>query len=462
MNVVHALGWYFPESLGGTEIYVAALAERLVASGHETSVIAPVTGAGEVSHYIHGGIQVWRYPMPEVLSRGEAQQRVPVPAAARFFGEIIGQLKPDIVHFHTFRTGLGIHELRAAKRTGASVVATNHLASLGFICQRGTLMQLGDRQCDGICELFKCSSCELQHKGLPRGLAEIVAIAGFSFRGLAGLMPEGRIATSLLMTDLISYNQKLQAELMSLLDRFVLLNRRAMEMVIANGGETRKLVLNYLGSSHRGVVPKAGPLKAPTRRPVRFGYLGRLVEIKGILDLARAVREIPRDVSFTLELRGPESDEHSRTTASSFRSIVGDDPRVSIKPAVGTEDVPAALSELDLLCVPSVWFENGPTVVSEAHAVGTPVIGTTVGAMPELIRSGIDGLLLEPGDWRALARAIVQVAENPAGTVDTWRTHLPPARTMDDIADDYLTMYADVLAEQTSPAATSGGRSAVL
>jgi len=100
------------------------------------------------------------------------------------------------------------------------------------------------------------------------------------------------------------------------------------------------------------------------------------------------------------------------------------------------------LADYDVLCCPAVCLEGGPTVAIEAHAVGTPVIGTRIGGLAELVTNGVDGRLVPPGDWRALAGALRDMAENPAGTIDRWRLALPPARTMDQVAADYLSLYA--------------------
>ena len=108
------------------------------------------------------------------------------------------------------------------------------------------------------------------------------------------------------------------------------------------------------------------------------------------------------------------------------------------------EKVPEVLTSYDVLCVPSIWFENGPTVVSESHAVGTPVIGTRIGAMPELINHGVNGALIEPGDWRALADVLGDIAHRPVATIDAWRQSLPKPRTMDDVAADYEALYEEI------------------
>lgn len=443
MKILHALGWFFPESVGGTEVYVAALAHRMLSSGHRIGVVAPKSGIGSGMSYSHEGASVHRYPIPLSMSRSEAQGRAPLPSRD-CFADIIKQEQPDVVHFHTFCSGLGVHEVAVAKDAGAVVIATNHLPSIGYVCQRGTLMQWGESPCDGVCRTVKCASCELQRKGLPRTLARSVAVLGLAFRRTESMLPAGRLSTGLLMADLIEHNQRTQARLIRLLDRFVFLNRRALNIALANGADPRKTSLSYLGSSHRQAGRKPGADTHPTKSPIRIGFLGRFTEDKGIADIARAVRSLPREVDIMVELRGPLSGDESIALTAAVGRIIGDDPRLRIAPAVPLHEVPAALSGYDVLCVPSRGFENGPTVVVEAQAVGTPVVGTTAGAMPELIRHGIDGILVEPGDWQALALAFRRMAEDPEGTIDLWRRNIPCVRGMDEIADEYLAMYEEL------------------
>jgi len=81
-------------------------------------------------------------------------------------------------------------------------------------------------------------------------------------------------------------------------------------------------------------------------------------------------------------------------------------------------------------------------VAIEAHAAGTPVVGTRIGGLAELIADGRNGRLVAPADWRALAAVLTDIALDPAGTVDRWRAAIPAARTMDDVTADYLALYA--------------------
>jgi glycosyltransferase involved in cell wall biosynthesis len=76
-------------------------------------------------------------------------------------------------------------------------------------------------------------------------------------------------------------------------------------------------------------------------------------------------------------------------------------------------DVPEVMAALDVLVLPSVRSEAFPQVIPQALAVGTPVIGTAVGGIPEIVRDGETGRLVPPADAPALARAILDVLRDP-------------------------------------------------
>jgi glycosyltransferase involved in cell wall biosynthesis len=160
------------------------------------------------------------------------------------------------------------------------------------------------------------------------------------------------------------------------------------------------------------------------------------------VELAQAVRAIPREVDFRLDIRGPMLDEDSRTFAADLLMRLAGDPRVTFGPGIPGADVPAALSQLDVLLCPSMWFENGPTIALEAIAVGTPIIASRVGNLAEIVDDGVNGQLVAPGSVEAWSLAMMRAARDPAQTIDRWRASLPQSRTMDEIATDYLSLYA--------------------
>ena len=440
MKIVQAVGWYYPGSLGGTEVYVASLCHWLVAAGHDVLVAAPDATAREEQIYEYDGVPIYRYPIPLQPTRAECQGTKPVRGAERFH-EWLQQQHPDIVHFHTFVTGLGLAEVRAAKAVGARVIVTTHAGSLGYLCQRGTMMRWGKTLCDGVCSPSKCAACALQHRGLAKPLAWAIGTLPPAWGKRFHDTP-GKLATALGMSALIAHNQAQQRELLAVVDAFVVLTQWAVEAVAANGAPREKLICNRLGVSQTMPARKPPPEQRPTTLPLSVGYVGRFDAIKGVHDLARAIVDVPRTLPLQVEFRGPTTSETERGVLRELRATVGDDPRVTFAPAVTTTAMPQILAGYDILCCPAVCLEGGPTVAIEAHAVGTPVIGTRIGGLAELITDGVNGKLVRPGNWRELAGVLRAIVVDPHGTVDAWRRALPIARTMDEVTADYLALYA--------------------
>ena len=72
-------------------------------------------------------------------------------------------------------------------------------------------------------------------------------------------------------------------------------------------------------------------------------------------------------------------------------------------------DIPEVLAALDVLVLPSIRSEATPQVIPQALAVGTPVVATAVGGIPEIVRDGETGRLVPPADPDALAEAILDL-----------------------------------------------------
>ena len=435
MRIVQAAGWYFPASNGGTEIYVSELAKRMRAAGHEVLIAAPEALGQRERTYELDGFKVYRYPIPPRVTRDEAQGRVRV-RGAEMFHAWLGRAKPEVVHLHTYVTGLGLAEVRAAKATGAKVIATTHAASLGFTCQRGTMMRWGSRLCDGIVRPAKCAACQLQHRGVAVPLAVAAAAIPPSIGALARHLP-GRLGTAFGMTNLITYNQSAQHEMLNLVDQFVVLSEWARNVLIANGAPPAKVSLNRLGVR----FPPAPEQRRRAGSPLSVAYIGRFDPIKGVDDFARAIALVPKTAAIRYEFHGPVQYVTEHSVVTRLKAAVGSDAWVIFGGELDVAGVRALLDRTDVVCCPSRVVEGGPTVALEAHAAGVPVIGSAIPALSELVRDHVNGRLYRPGDVRALAAILTDLAMHPE-CVDQWRSHLSPVRTMDDVAADYLAIYA--------------------
>ena len=136
-----------------------------------------------------------------------------------------------------------------------------------------------------------------------------------------------------------------------------------------------------------------------------IGTAGRLTAQKALGDALAAVERVG-GVELLVLGDGPERASLERQVAS-----LGLSDRVRLLGAGSRDDVIRLFRAADVALLTSAW-ENLPHTLLEALAVGTPVIATAVGGIPEVVRDGENGLLVPPGDVEAIASAIDRVARD--------------------------------------------------
>jgi glycogen(starch) synthase len=141
--------------------------------------------------------------------------------------------------------------------------------------------------------------------------------------------------------------------------------------------------------------------------PTGVLFLGRLHRQKGVDTLIRALPLLPPDATVMLVGDGPE-----RAALRRLAADLGVADRVTVTGFVPHGMVPGLLAGADVVVMPSRYEELGTALV-EAMAAGRPVVASRVGGIPELVRDGVDGLLVQPDDPAALAKAITRVLANP-------------------------------------------------
>lgn len=142
--------------------------------------------------------------------------------------------------------------------------------------------------------------------------------------------------------------------------------------------------------------------------PFTFILAGRLVAAKGVRDLMEAFVRIARtheEARLVFTLSGPEE---GALRERALAAGLGERVRFHGGTLTNAEALDA-IARADALVLPS-YGEGSPLSVTEALALGTPVVGTRVGAVPELL--GSDGLVVDPGDIAGLARAMSRLLED--------------------------------------------------
>jgi glycosyltransferase involved in cell wall biosynthesis len=434
--VLHVPFTYFPDEGGGTEIHVAALIGALRARGIGGAVVAP--GRRDQA-YAHAGVPVYRLatrPRPDLSHAYGA----PDWQVARSFGTLLTRLRPRILHLHARTAAVSVALADAARAAGAKVVFTYHTPTVG--CARGTMMRLGRSPCDGRLDRRRCAACVLAAHGMPPLLREIAASTPEAIGRLVertGLA--GRASAMLRLPGLIGVAHQGFRDLMRNADRVVIPCLWARDVLRRNGVPDDRLVLCRQGlprSVRAGMVRPTTARDSEATGVLRLGYFGRLDPVKGIDILIDALRRIPgaavRLDIFAVRQPGCEPYAHR------LEDRAAGDRRIVFRNALPPAAVREAMQECDIIAVPSRWLETGPLVVLEAFDAGVPVLGARLGGIAELVRDGIDGILVPSERPAAWADAIFDLANHPA-RIARLRSGIRPPRTIDDVADEMAQVY---------------------
>ncbi|KZE29179.1 glycosyltransferase family 4 protein [Chelatococcus daeguensis] len=191
----------------------------------------------------------------------------------------------------------------------------------------------------------------------------------------------------------------------------------------------------------RPAVPAAAHRSSPDgRRPV-FGYFGNFNPWKGVTVLLKAAARLADLDGFALRLHGgaPFQAEHFVAEVDELAAAV--EPHVVRLGPYRRDELPALMAAVDWVVMPSIWWENAPLVIQEAFRHRRPVIASGIGGMAEMVRDGVDGLLVRPDDPSALASAIREAAETQ-GLWDRLVGGIAAPPDIGEVADRHIALYS--------------------
>ena len=339
------------------------------------------------------------------------------------FGPLMGGLKPDIIHIHhPLQFGLEtIALLRRLAPRRAKLVLTLH--DYFAICPReGQLLRSDGRLCSGP-TLDACHHC------IPNRPA-----SDFMLRQLAV------VQAASLVDALVSPSHFLR-------DRFV-----------AAGWDQARITVLPNAVDTRGPPAPLRALPEGGRRD-RFGFFGHVNRFKGsLVALDASARLSAAGVRHGLALHGGAAHQSEQFMAE-FQAALAAAPAARHHGIYDAAELPRRIAAADWVIVPSIWFENAPLVVLEAHRHGRPVICGDAGGMAELVTDGVDGLHAPIGDAEGWAATMRRAVEEP-GLWDRLRGGIRAPLGLDAMARQHLDFYRGLLrqpaprpARQTQPEA---------
>ena len=437
MRILYVSHDFLPRHPAGTEIYTWQLAKRVQERGHEVHVFTTEKDVGRP--HLRLDRREWDgLPVHELVNNlfyGEFPETWDWHPAVEAFARLLDELRPDVVHvMHLLYLSIGCVE--EAARRGIPVVYTLH--DYWLQCARfGQRIHDDESICHEI-DFARCGTClaTLKFAQSPlertsaRVIAKVRAATGLdlgpmargaidALRGATGKAPgNGGAEPAAVDTALVAARAKhaarrddeIRRRLVPLVNRFIAPSRFLRERFTEWGIPAERIEHVTYGLE---LDPYRDFARVPASR-TRIGFIGTLARHKGphLLLEAWGALSAERRAAGELVVYGPRAHNPVYIAALERRANELDGARLG--GGLRREEVTAALREIDLLVVPSIWFENSPLTIHEARATRTPLLVSDFGGMAELVQPGCDGWRFEVDNAASLAAQLDRVLGDPS------------------------------------------------
>jgi glycosyltransferase involved in cell wall biosynthesis len=446
---------FVPAHAAGTEIYTSELALELARRGHAVRVFAAEKDVALTNFALRE--REWRgIPVTEVINNlyhRAFRETWECPEIEQRFAELLDRERPELVHFqHLMYLSIGCVE-QVAQR-GVPVAFTLH--DYWLHCARFGQRIHADRSlCERI-DFARCGECLTSFKWAQtslerttgRVLARVRASTGLDLSAAAkgaarlvqgaprhadaGGVDAARAAE--LAADVAERDRAFRERVVPRVDRFLSPSRFLRERFVEWGMPPQRI--EYVPT---GLDPRAsGPVQRARAAgsgpgPLRVAFIGTIAPHKGVHVLLDAWSRVPAlsRARATLEIIGStrHEPEYQREIAQRAGEV-----GATLRGALERERVAAELAEIDLLVVPSTWWENAPLVILEARAARTPVLASNLGGMAELVGDGDAGACFRAGDADDLARSLTRFLEDPRALAEFHRRAHPAPSFAEHVA----------------------------
>jgi glycosyltransferase involved in cell wall biosynthesis len=369
MRILQVHKYYYLRS--GAERYLFNLARLLEFQGHSTAIFAMHHPCNSPARYSDHFVPQVDYRTLGSLGKVQAALRaVWYPAAARQIGRLIDAFHPDIVHLHNAYHQISPSILPTIRKRSIPIVQTLHDYKL--VCPNYLLLTQSQ-----VCE--RCQDRKYHHAIQNRCL-------------------HGSRTWSIVAAAAMTLHKRWQIYERHV-ERFIAPSRFLLDRMVDFGVPEHQLI-------HIPYFVSAGDWKpTPAGEGEYVLFIGRLSKEKGLLTLLNAVRGT--DIPLLVVGEGPM---RTRMEENIARAGL---PNVRLTGYLNGQALAKVIEGARCTVVPSEWYEVFGQVITESFAQGKPVVATDIGGIPEIIDDGVDGLLVPPGDARALASALHRLWKRP-------------------------------------------------
>jgi glycosyltransferase involved in cell wall biosynthesis len=243
----------------------------------------------------------------------------------------------------------------------------------------------------------------------------------------------------------LSWVDKFVAPSRFLASRYVEWGISGSKIIVMENVMSRQQGLTTAAPAAVALPPAAKLQKKPRLRVGFFGQMSPLKGIKVLLDAARLLHE-RRARNIYFDIFGDYVNQPSEFQEAVIEALKNKDPASNIfyHGPYDNEDVNSLMQTVDIVVVPSIWWENSPVVIREALYNQRPVICSNIGGMAEKVRPGLDGLHFAVGDAPSLAALLEDLLASPDG-LETLRMSVQAPVTPDDGLQQHIQAYRQAL-----------------
>ncbi|HNS49560.1 MAG TPA: glycosyltransferase family 4 protein [Anaerolineae bacterium] len=460
MRILMVAHTFLPESRGGMENHAFYLSKYLLSAGHEVGVLYRVRSKGTDPCALDTGqwegLRVFR------LMRGNSAPG-PVfypfydPRAEGLFERVLQTFQPEVVHFHHL-VDLSASLVSAAARHGIPTVFTLH--DFWPMCIMSHLRTPDGDLCHGPDEGLRCAEClwkqqaqahapvSIRTRYRELGLRESLRraprfVADVLFARLAGGSHEFSNANLRVQMASLPWRNSYMRQALTSCTQLISPSRFLMEKYVEWGVPASHFLQIY--NSVPGSLRSLRSLPRGVHDRVRFGFLGSLYPPKGVHVLIEAFRQMGSSAA-ELHIWGAAPNPGAQPYADQVHEQGRDVPSLCFEGGFPPADLGRILQDLDVLVVPSTWYENNPLVILEAFAAGIPVIAGDIGGMAELVQPNVNGLLFRVGDPGDLASRMSMMLD-PA-RLEQCRGGTPVPASHDELGATVERVYRGLLEDQ--------------
>ena len=451
MKILFPVHVFFPKHFYGTETYTLELAQSVKKMGHDPIILTALPLWEESNKdkfyftYEYDGLPVHCLDF-NLKPHASFRQIYYRPELYSVYGEIIDNIRPDIVHVtHLINhSGTLLEVLRDRK---IPTIAT--LTDFFGICFNAKLDTEDGTLCRGPnAKSTNCLQCYLQKADiyplqqiLGKRFMKNRLITYLASRVLPYLALLPWFDNSFIINHVLDVTQRvdLLRRLYGTYRYMIAPTDFLYQAYETNQFHPEKLHKINFGINRELVQAHQAPRKKIDSR-IRFGFIGQLSAHKGVDLLLNAYLRLKGN-NISLSIYGsPDQDLYmdellrlsSRGTNINF---CGTFPR---------EELPRRLSELDVLVIPSRWYENSPLVLLYALATRTPVIVTDVKGMSEFVKDGFNGYTFQKNSLEQLTAAMQRIVSDPA-SVERLSQNAIYTKDVSDHAEDVFRIYQAAL-----------------